>query len=127
MHNVLPQSTSVPVEIWHRVASLASRDDRRSLLWVSRTLHEAALPTLFDKIRLQFGIWESIRPANIPEDTDMLVLAAATAQRTREIIQRIANDGAFARVVRQIYVMSYTFKEVIGDNSELLWSPVSHG
>jgi hypothetical protein len=110
--------TVLPADIWLRVTDFTPEPDRRTLLCVSRTLRHVVLPSLFNVIKIRFGLWESLRSRFVDEDVDLDELAANTVRRTREVMEHIINVPPFARVVRELHVLSYSFKAGLDDERD---------
>lgn len=108
---------SFPPEIWDNVLRALPHSGRRTCLSVSRLLHDVAQRLLFQSLAVDFGIWETLKPGNIETDNgdspdDLL---AHAARRTNGLLTRIARDPAFAQVVRQLTVHSFSQKETIDE------------
>jgi hypothetical protein len=101
----------LPPELWDRIAAFAPLAVQRRLLFVSRFLRNVAQRLLFRVVRLQFGVWESIRPGDVAEEEDIGVITENTARCTNELIERIIHDPAFAKVVKSVHVLSYTMQQ----------------
>jgi hypothetical protein len=85
---------------------MSSEADQRSLLFVSRLHHGVALEALFRLVKLYFGLWESLRPHNPRQEC--LQRSSANNVRSEELLNAIANDPVFARVVKELWVFCYT-------------------
>jgi hypothetical protein len=108
----------LPMDVWLRMTDLMPNRDRRALLGVSRALREVVLPSLFNAIKIRFGLWESLRTRCLDPGVDLEELSRTTAQRDKEIMAHIIANSAFARVVRELRVLSYTFREDLGDQRD---------
>jgi hypothetical protein len=100
--------TTVPPELWQRVFTYASNTEHRILLTVSRFFRAAVHRILFRAVRIQFGIWESIRIDDLSKEVDLEDLATNTQRQTKELLKRIADDPTFAQVIQSLHVLAYT-------------------
>jgi hypothetical protein len=106
-----PRASEFPPDLWHCIAAAVPRTSQRRLLSVSRLLRSVAQRLLFRAVRLQFGIWESVRPDAVAEDVDVGELTETTARHTNELIERITHDPAFAKIIKSVHVLSYTMQK----------------
>jgi hypothetical protein len=111
----------LPADIWLAIVEMSLVHDRRALLCVSRALYQAVLPSLFKEVKIQFGLWESLRSHVANVDVDLQTLMRDTARTTDEVMAHIISNPTFARAVRELHVLSYTFKDDLDKNGDLDW------
>ncbi|KDQ08358.1 hypothetical protein BOTBODRAFT_569579 [Botryobasidium botryosum FD-172 SS1] len=91
------RTRKLPYEIWLAVASYLPVTSLQSWLSVSRFLHDIALPIIFRRVSLQFGMPPDLRRQLIPE-------WQRKSNRTVEIVDRILSDREFAANIRTLVV-----------------------
>lgn len=84
---------------------------------VGRFIHNIALRRLFRVVRLEFGLWESIKPVYNDLDLSLDEVGRASAARTATLMNRIAHDAHFAEVVRHLRIHSFSQQDDILNSS----------
>ncbi|KAI0665521.1 hypothetical protein C8Q78DRAFT_1064264 [Trametes maxima] len=116
MHGVDPNvhygvscTDRIPLELWYLILQSIPRDDQRSCLQVSRTLHSVAQGILFARVTITFGLWRAQGPAMGAEEDDPDDANELERQETMswQILRHITADAEFAGVIKKIYVRSY--------------------
>ncbi len=103
--------SGMPAELWDFVLKELPAADLRSCFSLSRLLHYLARPLVFTHITIHAGIptWktsfnEDCRAANIQ-------LMRRRKLRNTEVLQRIADDTQFARIVERMTVRVHRHNE----------------
>ncbi len=92
----------LPPEIWGLVLPSLSRTDQRSCLSVCTTFRDLARALLFSRVVIRFGMWWKARDVRFSaSDLDVMKRWFAV---NREVLQHIARDASFARLIRTISV-----------------------
>lgn len=95
----------LPTELWAGIVDSLSSADLRSCLSVSGLLHDLARPLVFHRIIIRVGVWK------VEEDEHIfyndIQLTERRAVRNKEMLQYIARDTQFARIVKAIHVRAY--------------------
>ncbi|KAJ8502097.1 hypothetical protein ONZ51_g147 [Trametes cubensis] len=104
----------LPVELWHIIVQFLPREDQKTILFVSKPLHDYALSLLFSRVTICLGLWRlyGLVPNPFHQDMDEEE-ESEQGQLERqhniawEILRRISRDPQFARVVKVISVRAF--------------------
>ncbi|KAI0323832.1 hypothetical protein GY45DRAFT_1399634 [Cubamyces sp. BRFM 1775] len=96
----------LPLELWHTIVQFLPREGQRTVLLVSRSLHDIVLPLLFSHITIRFGLWkpDCEDPGSYykyMDEEDLEQYHTISSQ----IMRRIAHEPDFARVVKVLSVL----------------------
>ena len=112
----------LPVELFQLVTEQSSRPTQKTLLLVSKMFHDLALPALFSRVTLTFGIkrkparnWN--RSASWTEEEVTQLKKRYT--KSKNILQHIAENSEFAQVVRRLTVRWYELPLALSNRSAL--------
>jgi hypothetical protein len=107
-------ANALPVEIWNKIIEYLPSAHQRDVLLVSRFFHDVAVRLLFSFIRIYFIGGDH---AFTMLDTDDAQYTQETMEllmhRSWEILNHIAQEPNFARVVRSISVHAFTSDKTI--------------
>ncbi|KAI1798213.1 hypothetical protein LXA43DRAFT_15688 [Ganoderma leucocontextum] len=105
-------NVQLPVELFQLIVESCPRPTRKTLLFVSKMFHDLALPLLFSRITLTFGIkrrpgrhWSRDDPWT-EEETAQL---SKYNSRSFAILQHLEQDISLAKIVRSLSVRWYEF------------------
>lgn len=96
-------SAALPVELWDEIIKTLPKSAQNICLSVCRSWRRVCLRSLFSVIRLSMELDDG---ANDQEEIDMV-------SRAWELLDRIAHDAVFARVVKTIIVLSWDYGHCI--------------
>ncbi|KAH9900680.1 hypothetical protein C8Q73DRAFT_636490 [Cubamyces lactineus] len=107
--SVIADYSRLPVELWHMIVQFLPRDDQRTILFVSKPLHDYALSLLFSRVNICLGLWspEGLVGSSFYEDMDEEEGLERQHNITWEILRRISRDPQFAQLVKVMYVRAF--------------------
>ena len=102
------------VELWHIIVQFLPREDQKTILFVSKPLHDYALSLLFSRVTICLGLWRlyGLVPNPFHQDMDEEE-ESEQGQLERqhniawEILRRISRDPQFARIVKVMSVRAF--------------------
>lgn len=96
----------LPPEIWGLVLQCLSRTDQQSCLSVCPLFRDLSRALLFSRVVIRFGMWKAHERdvGWVISDLDRM---SRRSDVNTEILQHIARDTQFARLVRTVSVRAY--------------------
>ncbi|KAL1938401.1 hypothetical protein VTO73DRAFT_11641 [Trametes versicolor] len=100
----------LPPELWGLVLQCLSRTDQRSCLSVCPLFRDLSRALLFSRVVIRFGMWKA-HERDVGWVITDLDLMRRRGDVNTEILQHIARDARFARLVRTVSVRAYDAME----------------
>ncbi|KAH9925771.1 uncharacterized protein B0H18DRAFT_1008165 [Fomitopsis serialis] len=105
----------LPPELWVKIVESLPLDAARTCLSVNKLFHDVALSTVFARIALGLGTLEAhdLAPEGFPHiRASLRLVEERRTRRSLEILERIASDLAFGRVVKSLQVQACNADDV---------------
>ncbi|KAI0691571.1 hypothetical protein C8Q76DRAFT_254057 [Earliella scabrosa] len=101
----------LPYELWEQVIRHLPRSDRRACLMISRLVHDVALPIIFSRLTIFFGLWQfADDPVRLAyrQWSQRDAHAMRQTQNSKAVLRHIARAPEFAQVVREMSVAAFS-------------------